>query len=200
MHSGSWPGIKLSEFLYFQEKLAALMAAPDPNQCALAADGSLLDASHIVFYNDPDDPLPLSLVAPNVPIHPFFAGAPAPGMIIAGSRRSTRATRPSTRLMDPDNTETYNLTRKRSATLTTSTEAAERSARRARVADSEDEVNDDDDDDGDRGSENTREEDTDGDEQIEEAYQFTKAMGDADREVILYLLLVGLNKILLRRT
>ena len=33
--------------------------AANPDQCALAADGSLLDASAITFYNNPDDDTPL---------------------------------------------------------------------------------------------------------------------------------------------
>ena len=47
------------------------MATPD--QCALAADGSLLDASAIPFYNDPDDNTPLpNSTAISIPLHPFF--------------------------------------------------------------------------------------------------------------------------------
>jgi hypothetical protein len=49
-----------------------LMATSD--QCAVGADGNLLDASAITFYNDPDDdtPLPTSSATPSTQMHPFF--------------------------------------------------------------------------------------------------------------------------------
>jgi hypothetical protein len=60
--------------------------AANPDQCALAVDRSLLDASAIIFYNDPDNdtPLPNSSATP-APTHPFFQGSLAPAKITAGS-------------------------------------------------------------------------------------------------------------------
>ena len=55
--------------------------AASSEQCAVAVDGSLLDASAIVFYNDPDDdtPLPSSKSATTLTqVHPFFQGGSAP--------------------------------------------------------------------------------------------------------------------------
>ena len=51
------------------------------DQCGLGADGTLLDASQIQWYNDPDDDTPL----------------------IPAARRSTRTTRPAPKLVDPNN-------------------------------------------------------------------------------------------------
>jgi len=96
------------------------------DQCAVSADGTLLDASEIVFYNDPDDDTPLRVpnsnsAATSTHLHPFFRGGPAPSKMVAGSRRSGHVTRPSARISDPNNLEASTATRKRSATLTTLT-------------------------------------------------------------------------------
>jgi hypothetical protein len=175
------------------------MAAPS-DQCAVAVDGSLLDASEIVFYNDPDDDTPLpnsNSATTSTHLHPFFQGSPAPSKIVAGSRRSARVTRPSARITDPNNLEA-SVTRKRSATVTTSAEGSLRAAHRAKLTGSDDEsehdnesdnaevdTGDDDDDVG-TGDATTEEEgvgDSTDVERAEEAYHTTKAMGDADRQV-----------------
>jgi hypothetical protein len=176
------------------------MAAPDPNQCALSADGSLLDASDIIFYNDPDDTLPLPRsLAPTVEVHPFFAGASSPSRMVAGSRRSLRVARPSTRLTDPDNVETI-LARKRAAPMSVSTESRRM---RPKITDSGDEdiISDDEtqDDDANADVENSEVMSSEGtcgeddDDELQEAYQATKAMGDADREVSLFLTSVSMR-------
>lgn len=164
------------------------------DQCALAEDGSLLDASKIVFFNDPDDDKPLPCSVPGSPsIHAFFhAGKVA--SFVAGSRRSGRVTRPSARVMDPDNVE-VSVSRKRSATLTTSTEASVRAARRAKLACSVDENATGSEDEENDVEVNTTSEaemydatsdeelEGDGECEAEEAYLGTKTMGDADRQV-----------------
>jgi hypothetical protein len=88
--------------------------ASDPG-CALRPDGTLKDASEIRWHYDVDDELPMpsastssapstsSIPADNPKIHPFFTGQPPQGVMIAGSRRSGRAIRPSARILDPDN-------------------------------------------------------------------------------------------------
>ena len=164
----------------------------DPDQCALAPDGGLLDASAITFYNDVDDDTPLpNPMTTSTPLHPFFQG---PGNVVGGSRRSARVSRPSAHITDPDNVEAPAVPRKRPAT------------RWAKVTDDDDgsephnesdnaEVSLGDDNDvvmGDASPEGgditTEGEDGGGDtdvEIVEEAYRSTKAMGDADRQVCL---------------
>ena len=151
------------------------------DQSALAADGTLLDASQIVFYNDPDDDIPLP----------------------TGSNNSESAlvpvvsSRPSARALDPNNLEA-SVTRKRSATMTVSKDDSVRAARRAKVSmgdEVEDEQDRDDLDDeevdeevqesmGDEEAETAGSISTDN-EEAEEAYTATKAMGDSDRRVSL---------------
>jgi len=189
------------------------MATSD--QCAVAADGSLLDASDIIFYNDPDDdnPLPNSNSATtSTQVHPFFRRGPAPSKIVAGSRRSARVARPSARITDPNNLEASGsaVTRKRSATVTASAQGSLHAARRAKLTDSDDESEHDNEmdnaeadagDDDDVGTGNvTTEEEGGGDstdvEHVEEAYCTTKAMGDADRRICLKSLVQSHSKYL----
>lgn len=77
--------------------------------CAVSADGNLLDASQIKWYNDADDEMPLPtpalVMTEKAPIHPLFQSSSIPGIKVAGSRCSNRATRPSARAIDPDNAE-----------------------------------------------------------------------------------------------
>jgi hypothetical protein len=114
-----------------------VMPAPDPSQCALAADGSLLDASDIIFYNDPDDLLPLYQPAtePSM-VHPFFTGASAPVTTVVGSRRSGCVIRPSTRVTDPDNVEALHSRKRAAPTMALTKTSARRT--RPRINDSED--------------------------------------------------------------
>ena len=73
----------------------------NPDQCALAADGSLLDAADITFYNDPDDDAPIpKLTASSSTLHLIFQAKN-----IAGSHCSVRITHPSAWITDPDNAE-----------------------------------------------------------------------------------------------
>jgi hypothetical protein len=169
------------------------MAPPD--QCALAPDGTLLDAADITFYHDPDDATPIpqaNSTTSSTPLHPFFRGG-----IIAGSRRSIRTTCPSARITDPDNVEALVATRKRSATVTVSAEVTQRVARQVKLTDSDEgtehchesdkgEINSEDEDDIATGGICTEEDGgghPDDVEQVEEAYRATKAMGDTDRQV-----------------
>ncbi|KAJ7154389.1 hypothetical protein C8R43DRAFT_885069, partial [Mycena crocata] len=81
--------------------------------CAQNADGSLKDASEMEFFEDADSTVPIagpsSSTAPKPPIHPIFTDI-RPLRHVAGSRRSSprrssRASRPSTRVTDPNNAE-----------------------------------------------------------------------------------------------
>jgi hypothetical protein len=189
--------------------------ASSSDQCAVAEDGSLLDASKITFYDDVDDdtPLPNSAsqsksITTSDNLHPFFRGGKAPSSIVAGSRRSGRVTRPSVRVTDPNNLET-SISRKRSATVTATIEGSVRAARRAKHALHVDETEDvsegelgnsgyqlevgfdaENDDDGEAGmvdatTDDEGEEDSSDIEQAEEEYHRTKGMGDSDRKVCL---------------
>jgi hypothetical protein len=125
-------------------------------------------------------------------IHPFFRGGSAPRAtaVVAGARRSGRATRPSNRITDPDNAEApaHGTTHKRKAS------SGLPAARRInpKVADDDIEVTD--------GSEisdympkvaeaaeqppassDFEAGDTEPDDDI--GYELTKAMGDADHDV-----------------
>ncbi len=73
-----------SQYISPYRYLDFTMATSD--QCALGPDGGLLDASEIHWVHDPDDPMPI-----------------APAVMAAGSRRSTRVSQPSKRVLDPNN-------------------------------------------------------------------------------------------------
>src|SRR5215471_11434875 len=85
--------------------------------CAVGADGTLLDASQIQWFNDTNDSLPLPPTSslPNISsvdkissdakIHPFFKMKAAPVTRTAGARHSAHAPHPSARMRDPDNAE-----------------------------------------------------------------------------------------------
>ncbi|KAJ6474858.1 hypothetical protein C8R45DRAFT_1160058, partial [Mycena sanguinolenta] len=74
--------------------------------CAQKADGTLRDASEINWFNDRDDEQPTSgPAASSFQPHPFFTGTAKPVGKIAGARRSARTTRPSARMIDPNNAE-----------------------------------------------------------------------------------------------
>ena len=83
------------------------------SDCAVGPDGKLLDTKDIEWYEDADSSEPINQVTtPSVTttsssaaFHPFLRGGPAPAVVVAGARRSGRATRPSNRITDPDNAE-----------------------------------------------------------------------------------------------
>jgi hypothetical protein len=78
------------------------------DNCAVGPDGKLLDASQIVWFNDPDDDEPMAPATTSsmaqrqhqvsmTMLDSFVTKAPP------AARRSTRAPRPSTKAIDPDN-------------------------------------------------------------------------------------------------
>ena len=175
------------------------MATSD--QCALGPDGKLLDVSEIVWFNDPDDLTSMEpirqangvTVEGNLPsnsdaIHPFFCGGPPPATMVAGSRRSNRVSHPSKRVLDPDNAERPDMSKR--------PHASSSHQRKIVMSDSDENDNDCVDDGNGDGAATDVEDaviDTDVDselietnfEAVEEAYTTTKAMGDTDREVLL---------------
>ena len=124
------------------------------DQCALAADGTLLDASKIVFqYNDPDDNIPLPTGSNNSESNLFP---------VVSSQCSGRVTRPSACVLDPNHLEAL-VTRKHSAIMTVLKDDSVHAAHRAKVSmgdasEVEDEQDSDDlDNQGDRVTQVTRE-------------------------------------------
>jgi hypothetical protein len=107
-------------------------SAPPPDDdlgCAVRPDGTLKDASEIKWSHDLDDETPLSRpaaapawnpAASSAPIHPFFSHRSTQSIVPVpptntGSRRSGRTTRPSNRIIDPDNAMFADTTGKRKA-------------------------------------------------------------------------------------
>jgi hypothetical protein len=127
------------------------------DQCALGADGTLLDASQIRWFNDPDDDTPL--------------------LPTANARCSTRIPRPAPKLVDPNNA----ILRKRKATTSRPVVVSESSE------EEEDEGDTIDQDDGvitDAATDSVDNEmDIDDITPSESAYQQTKEMGNADCQV-----------------
>ncbi|KAJ7212470.1 hypothetical protein B0H12DRAFT_378867 [Mycena haematopus] len=139
------------------------------DQCAVGADGELLPASKIIFFNDPDDANPL----PPVSDASLF-------------RRSGRSRKQSSRLTDPDNAELKRKASDDDIRPSTRTRHSSPSSTAMDVDQDEDQddnipelqpVSDSSDDGGD-GSEDDGETDIDA---INAAYEQTKALGDADR-------------------
>ena len=146
------------------------------DNCALGTDGKLLDASQIHWFNDPDDDEPMaSASTSSTTQHPMAQVATMLDSFITNvppaARRSTRAPRPSTKVIDPDNV--MNLKRKPSSSAT-------RKPCRPRLTSP---VHEEDD----AIASELDPTDTEDDNPINPdiAYEETKALGDADREVSL---------------
>src|SRR5437870_4787210 len=76
--------------------------------CARGTDGLLKDASDIDFYHDPNDSVPLLRVSAsgNPPQNAFshlLSAGKAPTVKIAGTRHTSRISKPSGKLRDVDN-------------------------------------------------------------------------------------------------
>jgi hypothetical protein len=186
--------------------------------CAQDADGNLLSPSKITFYNDPDDEHPISgpnISRPAAPAVSSSSSLPTTQLTLArsyasanlvltstvdaaGARRSGRATRPSTRVADPDNAESHAFFAPSGAKRKASTAGGAQQPRRLHKAtdddtsgrDSQDDRDSDADDDNTTmdQSEIATEKASSDEEDVEANYASTKALGDADREVstILY--------------
>ena len=150
------------------------------SDCAVGPDGKLLDASEIVWFNDPDDDAPLST--------PKGLGNRSPSPKIAGSRRPQRAVRPSAKASDPNNAESTKAPKRKPEDA----QDARRVSRKVVKADARpgggeehadapaplsakgDKAN------SDHGADTHPEPD---DTDANAAYLATKSMGDADRQV-----------------
>jgi hypothetical protein len=90
---------------------------PPSDQCAVGPDGKLLDQRAIVWYNDPEDSTPIAVATPALPssalkattLRTFFKDGTTPSSANAildsasGTRRSSRVSKPSKRVLDANN-------------------------------------------------------------------------------------------------
>ena len=171
---------------------------PSPDRgCALRPDGTLKDASEIDWQFDVDDDITPSLSGPSSigpssgpssgdsgpsKIHPFFSSAVVsstlrPATFAAGSRRSGRATRPSNRILDPDNAMGV-AAGKRPAQKSTAT----RNVKRKIIQDDQDSEEEDASFNAPPTEPSTDVDDDDATDAVAE-YDSLKAMADADHEV-----------------
>ena len=110
-----FPHLLLCAMLHLDHVVPPPFSSLLPNMsdlgCAVRSDGTLKDASEIDWAFDKDDEttMPKSESSMPHPTHPFFTGPShptavmAPAAYTAGSRRSNRSIRPSTRITDPNN-------------------------------------------------------------------------------------------------
>ena len=144
------------------------------DSCAVGPDGTLLDASQIVWFNDPDDDEPMVPATSSVPLAAQLQVSVATldsfvTKIPPAIHRSACAPCPSTRAIDPDNIMA--LKRKPSNTA-----VAKPSCRPHHVSPDCEE---------DKATEPDLTDSEDDDNPVDPvtAYEETKALGDADREV-----------------
>ena len=148
---------------------------------AVGPNGNLLNASDIVWYNDPDDVAPIST--------PRGLSNQSPSPKIAGSHRPPRAVRPSIKASDPNNTKSTKV-RKCKPEGTQGTRRVSRKVAQAntrRSSDDEHTVPVSADSDNSEHSADTHPEQDDqdnaGNVEANAAYTATKLMGDTDRQV-----------------
>lgn len=142
------------------------------DNCAIGPDGELLDASKIVWFNDPDDDQPMASATTSSTAQHQLSTVTLDSFVTKGppaARRSNRAVRPSTKLVDPDNAMA--LKRKPS-----NTSLVKPSCRLRQASPEPEEATEPD---------STDTEDNDlVDPDV--AYEETKALGDADRTVCIH--------------
>lgn len=173
--------------------------------CAVGPDGKLLDAKDIQWFEDADSSEPINHAATSL----STATANSPATI----RRSGRATRPSNKITDPDNAEVLSLPAMRPSNKVTNADDAEASSfaathkrkasrtmaagrriNRKFIGDDKgstdgSEISDYEPDVAEHPATSSDNEagNTEPDEDPDVGYASTKAMGDADREVSLFL-------------
>ena len=159
------------------------------NGCALGSDGKLLDASKIIWHYDADDDKPMASATTSL------MGQPQPGLSATTLdlfvRRSGRAACPSTKSIDPDNA----MAVKRKTSDAPNPNPSRR-LRQASPDHGEDKTTYSDitepdispaTEPGEDKADTTEPDSTDTEEDIsvnpDDAYEETKALGDADRKV-----------------
>ena len=157
------------------------------DNCAVGPDGQLLDASKITWYNDPDDDMPM---APTTTLPSTVQGRPSVTTldsfvtkVAPATRRSARAPRPSTKLIDLDNV----MTLKHKACNTASTNPSRRHCQASPGYEEEEATEPDptptDIEDEPDPTDSDIEDDDDDLVNPDAAYEEAKALGNADREV-----------------
>jgi hypothetical protein len=144
------------------------------DNCAVGPDGNLLNASQIVWYDDPDDDEPMAPAATSSTAQRQISTSTLDSFVTKGpsaTRRSTRAPRPSTKAIDPNNVMA--LKRKPSNSAAGKRSSRPRHASPDHEEDGLDEATE---------PELIESEDDDPDDPVT-AYEETKALADADREV-----------------
>ena len=181
-----------------------MSASDSPRGHAVRADGGLKDASEMEWTYDKDESVPFPLdslanpatddaVSPpsaSVRIHPFFTHANPPAAIVAGSRRSTRTSRPSQRVREANDAPSLasastSARSKRKAAVNLSPAPGRRTVHKV-VIDSDDEH------DGNETEPDGNETEPAADEDANDAdvsSQSLQAMADADHEVRSFLAL-----------
>jgi hypothetical protein len=169
--------------------------------CALRPDGTLKDVSEIEFFNDVDDDVPMlassvtSVPAPQPLASSFsqgkldsFVSRIPPAAIVAGSRRSGRAPKPTEKAREA---ATRSVPAKRTAPSGTSSVPVRRRVSVVNDTDTEDIFKTEDGENSeDHDLPDLQEESDDEDDnadEVEAAYQRTKDFGDTDRDVVLLL-------------
>ncbi|KAG2060650.1 hypothetical protein BDR06DRAFT_1002531 [Suillus hirtellus] len=90
-------------------KIVSCLLEISEDSCALNTDGFLKDASDIIFYNDPDDSVPLPQVPSSTQptakdaFSVLLQAGHIPALVMAGSQCSTHTSKPSACIRDADN-------------------------------------------------------------------------------------------------
>ena len=183
-------------------RLVLLIIANMSDQCAVSSDGSLKDAADIQWYNDADDAVPISSASHSLAstsaslsaqsLDDLFSLRP-PAKKVSGERHSSRVRKPSKRTTDPDNAEApgnifegvISGQKRKPGAIGTS----RRVSRKVILSDSDDDTAS-----NDSGKSDRTDIEAESDEDLDEArttenYENMKALGDKDREVIVFYLM-----------
>jgi hypothetical protein len=147
---------------------------PLNEQCAVGANGTLLNAKDITWFHNPDDNTPL--------LSTSRTSFPSPAIIVAGSCRSACVPHPASKLTDPNNTVLGKCKATHHVVISEGEDKSNKDAV-AKVPECDDE--------------DTRtDEDPCTDDDPPSTYQQTKEMGDADCEVSESFKLLPSNKLI----
>lgn len=177
------------------------------DQCAIAPDGSLMDAADIHWYNDADDaaPIPSALTSTSASssaqsLDDFFSSHP-PAKKVSGARQSSRVRKPSKHTTDPDNAEAGDVLedvrsgqkRKTGGTAGMS----RRVSHKVIQSDSNDDTASDDGNKSDLTDVDTNSNEDPNEARTTENYENMKALGDKDHEVTTFF---PMNKLILHKS
>lgn len=166
--------------------------------CAIGPDGKLLDAKDIEWYGDADSSEPINqATTPSITTtsssaasHPFFRGGLAPTVVVAGAHHSEHATCPSNRITNPDNADALSSATMHKCKASGGMTAGRRMNCKVAIDDegsTDDGEIDDYEPDIAEHPAMTSDDEAGNTKPDNLAYASTKAMGDADNEVRLFL-------------